>query len=52
MVLTQDCTYFLASKKKIEFLQKVEGSENGSTVKLLTRDKVGCGGYVIDGFQS
>ena len=40
MVLTEDTVYFLASKKKIEFLQKVEGSENGTTVKLLTRDKV------------
>lgn len=40
MVLTEDTVYFLASKKKIEFLQKVEGSENGTAVKLLVRDKV------------
>lgn len=40
MVLTGDAAYFLASKKKIEFLQKVEGTENGVTVKLMTRDKV------------
>lgn len=40
MVLTDDTAYFLASKKKIEFLQKVEGTDNGVTVKLLIRDKV------------
>lgn len=40
MVLTGDAAYFLASKKKIEFLQKVEGIDNGVTVKLMTRDKV------------
>lgn len=40
MVLTADSAYFLASKKKIEFLQKVEGSQGGITVKLMVRDKV------------
>ncbi|KAF6025524.1 dre4 [Bugula neritina] len=39
MVLTEETAYFLSSKKKIEFLQPVEGSHSGITVKLLIRDK-------------
>lgn len=39
MLLCEDTVYFLASQKKIDFLKKVEGQENGFTVKLLTRDK-------------
>ena len=45
MVLTEDAAYFLASKKKIEFLQKVEGTQNGTVVKLMVRDKVRCQQY-------
>jgi nucleosome binding factor SPN SPT16 subunit len=43
LVLSLDGIYFLASKKKIEFLKQVEGvkEENGlPSVKLLTRDRV------------
>ena len=43
MVACEDSLYFLASKKKIEFLRKVENgeeTENGMpSVNLLTRDK-------------
>ena len=44
MVMCDQAIYFLASKKKIEFLKKLENSkdENNSLppVKLLIRDKV------------
>jgi len=40
MVLTEEAAFFLASKKKIEFLQQIEGGDADTTVKLLTRDKV------------
>ena len=43
LVLSMEGIYFLASKKKIEFLKQVEGvkEENGiPSVKLLTRDRV------------
>ena len=41
MVLTQETLYFLASKKKIEFLKQIESvpKDLGLAVKLLTRDK-------------
>lgn len=43
MVLTEDAIHFLASKKKIEFLRKVENGKDENSVppvKLLVRDRV------------
>lgn len=42
MVLTMEAIYFLASKKKIEFLRQVENAKDESipSVKLLVRDRV------------
>lgn len=48
MLMTENAIYFLASKKKVDFLKQVEaccGSSGGSgdslpSIKLLTRDKV------------
>jgi hypothetical protein len=41
-VFTEDTIYFLASKKKVEFLKQIETSkeEDMPTVKLLVKDKV------------
>lgn len=41
-VFTTDTIYFLASKKKIEFLKQIENykEEDVPTVKLLVKDKV------------
>jgi hypothetical protein len=42
MVATENGVHFLASKKKIEFLKRLESSQNSSVppIKLLIRDKV------------
>ena len=43
MVLCDKAVYFLASKKKIEFIKQVENNENDGPVpplKFLLRDKV------------
>ena len=43
MAICEDCIYFLASKKKIDFLRQLESmkEEKGvPTIKLLVRDKV------------
>jgi hypothetical protein len=42
MVLAESAIYFLASKKKIEFLKKIESNLNPAVppIKLLIRDKV------------
>lgn len=44
MILTEESINFLASKKKIEFLRKVENQKTEETevppVKLLVRDRV------------
>lgn len=41
-VFTADTIYFLASKKKIEFLKQIENykEDDVPTVKLLVKDKV------------
>lgn len=41
-MFTDDCIYFLSSKKKIEFLKQVENhkEENVPAIKLLVRDRV------------
>jgi hypothetical protein len=41
-VFTEDTIYFLASKKKVEFLKQIETSKEDDmpTVKLLVKDKV------------
>jgi len=50
MILTEESINFLASKKKIEFLRKVENQKTEDTevppVKLFVRDRV-CVYYVI-----
>jgi len=42
MVLTESNIWFLASKKKIDFLRRIETNLNTTVpgIKLLTRDKV------------
>lgn len=43
MVLTEESIYFLASKKKIEFLRQIENNKDENNVPhlhLLTRDRV------------
>lgn len=44
MILTEDSINFLSSKKKIEFLRKVENQKSEETkvppVKLFVRDRV------------
>ena len=42
MVAAEGAIYFLASKKKIDFLKRVETNLNSNVppIKLLTRDKV------------
>lgn len=41
MILTEETVYFLASKKKIDFLKQVEGAAGDGmpTIKLMVRDK-------------
>ena len=39
MLLTENTVYFLASKKKIDFLKQIENVQDVPTIKLLVRDK-------------
>lgn len=39
MVLTEKKAYFLASKKKVDFLRQAEGKEDNIPLSLLVRDK-------------
>jgi len=54
MILTEESINFLASKKKIEFLRKVENQKTEDTevppVKLFVRDRV-CAYYIIYAFS-
>lgn len=52
MIVAESCVCFLASKKKIEFLRKVENQKAEETgvppVKLFVRDRVrACFRYIL-----